>query len=101
MDGTARRLRAIGALIRRDAETLARLESAQSGKPLRDARGEAARVAEMAEYWAGWCDRIEGRTVPVPSAHTVIIDAKQGGVDRHGGKPRPGLRPPPGGLLTR
>lgn len=75
-----RRLWAVGALIRRDAETLAQLESAQSGKPLRDARGEAARVAEMAEYWAGWCDKIEGRTVPVPSGHTVIVRREPYGV---------------------
>lgn len=75
-----RRLWAVGALVRRDAETLARLESAQSGKPLRDARAEAARVAEMAEYWAGWCDKIEGRTVPVPSGHTVIIRREPFGV---------------------
>jgi acyl-CoA reductase-like NAD-dependent aldehyde dehydrogenase len=75
-----RRLWAIGALIRRDAETLARAESAQSGKPIRDARAEAARVAEMAEYWAGWCDKIEGRTIPVPSGHTVIIRREPFGV---------------------
>uniref|UniRef100_UPI0018DF69DD aldehyde dehydrogenase family protein n=1 Tax=Roseomonas rosulenta TaxID=2748667 RepID=UPI0018DF69DD len=75
-----RRLWALGALVRREAETLARLESAQSGKPLRDARAEAARVAEMAEYWAGWCDKIEGRTVPVPSGHTVIIRREPYGV---------------------
>jgi acyl-CoA reductase-like NAD-dependent aldehyde dehydrogenase len=75
-----RRLWAIGALVRRDAETLAALESAQSGKPIRDARAEAARVAEMAEYWAGWCDKIEGRTVPVPSGHTVIIRREPYGV---------------------
>ncbi len=71
---------AIGALVRREAETLAALESAQSGKPIRDARAEAARVAEMAEYWAGWCDKIEGRTVPVPSGHTVIIRREPYGV---------------------
>ncbi len=75
-----RRLWALGALIRRDAETLARTEAAQCGKPLRDARAEAARVAEMAEYWAGWCDKIEGRTIPVPSGHTVIIRREPLGV---------------------
>jgi len=75
-----RRLWAVGALVRREAEALARLESAQSGKPLRDARAEAARVAEMAEYWAGWCDKIEGRTVPVPSGHTVIVRREPFGV---------------------
>ncbi|WP_137124328.1 aldehyde dehydrogenase family protein [Roseomonas sp. HF4] len=75
-----RRLWSVGALVRRDVEALARLESAQSGKPLRDARAEAARVAEMAEYWAGWCDKIEGRTVPVPSGHTVIVRREPFGV---------------------
>lgn len=75
-----RRLWAVGALLRRDAEALARLESAQSGKPLRDARAEAARVAEMAEYWAGWCDKIEGRTIPVPSGHTVLVRREPFGV---------------------
>ncbi|MFN6956745.1 MAG: aldehyde dehydrogenase family protein, partial [Acetobacteraceae bacterium] len=38
------------------------------------------RVAEMAEYWAGWCDKIEGRTVPVPSGHTVIVRREPYGV---------------------
>ncbi|BDG72173.1 aldehyde dehydrogenase family protein [Roseomonas fluvialis] len=75
-----RRMWAIGALVRREAEALAALESAQSGKPIRDARAEAARVADMAEYWAGWCDKIEGRTVPVPSGHTVIIRREPYGV---------------------
>jgi len=51
-----RRLWAMAPLLRQAAESLARLESAQTGKPLRDARAEVARVAEMAEYWAGWCD---------------------------------------------
>lgn len=75
-----RRLWAVGTLVRREAEALARVESAQSGKPLRDTRAEAARVAEMAEYWAGWCDKIEGRTVPVPTGHTVIIRREPYGV---------------------
>jgi len=75
-----RRLWAVGALLRRDAERLARLDAAQSGKPLRDARAEAARVAEMAEYWAGWCDKIEGRTIPVPSGHAVLVRREPYGV---------------------
>lgn len=75
-----RRIWALGALIRRDAAALARLESANAGKPLRDCRAQVARVAEMAEYWAGWCDKIEGRTVPVPSGHTVIIRREPLGV---------------------
>jgi acyl-CoA reductase-like NAD-dependent aldehyde dehydrogenase len=75
-----RRIWALGALVRRDAEALAQLESANAGKPLRDCRAQVLRVAEMAEYWAGWCDKIEGRTVPVPSGHTVIIRREPMGV---------------------
>ncbi|MCA3388095.1 MAG: aldehyde dehydrogenase family protein [Roseomonas sp.] len=75
-----RRLWAIAPLLRQNAEHLARLESAQTGKPLRDTRAEVARVAEMAEYWAGWCDKIEGRIIPVPSGHTVMVRREALGV---------------------
>ncbi|MGG5889294.1 aldehyde dehydrogenase family protein [Falsiroseomonas sp. HC035] len=75
-----RRIWALGGLIRQNAEALARLESANAGKPMRDCQAQVARVAEMAEYWAGWCDKIEGRTVPVPSGHTVIIRREPMGV---------------------
>jgi len=75
-----RRLWAMAPLLRQAAENLARLESAQTGKPLRDARAEVARVAEMAEYWAGWCDKIEGRIIPVPSGHTVMVRREALGV---------------------
>jgi acyl-CoA reductase-like NAD-dependent aldehyde dehydrogenase len=68
-----RRLWALGAAIRAEAEALALAECANSGKPLRDARAEVARVAEMAEYYAGWADKIEGRTTPVPSGHLVYL----------------------------
>jgi acyl-CoA reductase-like NAD-dependent aldehyde dehydrogenase len=75
-----RRLWALGALVRREAEALARLECANTGKPIRDCRAEVARVAEMAEYWAGWCDKIEGRTIPVPSGHLVYVRREPFGV---------------------
>lgn len=75
-----RRLWALGALLRRDAEALALLECANTGKPIRDCRGEVVRVAEMAEYWAGWCDKIEGRTIPVPSGHLVYVRREPFGV---------------------
>ena len=75
-----RRLWSLGALIRREAEALAQLECANTGKPLRDCRAETSRVAEMAEYWAGWCDKIEGRTIPVPSGHLVYVRREPCGV---------------------
>jgi len=75
-----RRLWALGAAIRAEAEALALVECANTGKPLRDCRGEVLGVCEMAEYWAGWCDKIEGRTIPVPSGHLVYVRREPMGV---------------------
>ena len=75
-----RRLWALGAAIRAEAEAFARAECANTGKPLRDCRAEVARVAEMAEYYAGWADKIEGRVVPVPSGHFVTVRPEPYGV---------------------
>ncbi|MDC9720908.1 MAG: aldehyde dehydrogenase family protein [Gammaproteobacteria bacterium] len=58
-----------GAQIRDAAEALARLECVSAGKPLRDCRVEVAKVAEMFEYYAGWCDKITGEVIPVPTSH--------------------------------
>jgi betaine-aldehyde dehydrogenase len=55
--------------LRAEAETLARLEAASTGKPIRDCRAEAAKVAEMVEYYAGWCDKLHGEVIPVPTSH--------------------------------
>ncbi len=58
-----------GFLIRENLEPLARLESVSAGKPVRDCRIEVTKVAEMFEYYAGWCDKIIGQVIPVPTSH--------------------------------
>ena len=55
--------------IRQVAEPLAQLESISAGKPIRDCRVEVAKVAEMFEYYAGWCDKLTGQVIPVPTSH--------------------------------
>lgn len=60
---------AVGQRVRASAEQLARLESVSSGKPIRDCRGEAMKVAEMFEYYAGWTDKLHGEVIPVPTSH--------------------------------
>jgi acyl-CoA reductase-like NAD-dependent aldehyde dehydrogenase len=75
-----RRLWSVGAALRAEATALAELECASTGKPVRDCQAEVARVADMAEYWAGWCDKLEGRTVPVPSGHLVYVRREPVGV---------------------
>lgn len=62
----ARILRDVAAAVSSRAEDLAVLESATTGKPLRDTRVEAAKAAEMFSYFAGWADKITGDTLPVP-----------------------------------
>jgi aldehyde dehydrogenase (NAD+) len=64
-------LRNVSRVVETHAEELAILESATTGKPIRDARVEATKVAEMFGYYAGWADKLTGHTIPVPGAwHT-------------------------------
>jgi len=46
-------------------EELARLEARNAGKPISDARGEMAMVAECFRYYAGAPQRLLGDTIPV------------------------------------
>ena len=55
--------------IKQSAELLAQLESVSAGKPIRDCRVEVAKVSEMFEYYAGWCDKMTGEVIPVPTSH--------------------------------
>jgi betaine-aldehyde dehydrogenase len=52
-------------LIRERVEELARLESQNVGKPIRDARGEVNLTADCFEYYAGVVNKIGGNTIPV------------------------------------
>lgn len=56
----------VAELIRRDAETLALLESLDAGKPLSDNRNiDVPLTAEVFEYFAGWTTKAGGQTIPV------------------------------------
>lgn len=56
-------------VIKAATKNLAWLESISAGKPIRDCRVEVAKVAEMFEYYAGWCDKMTGQVIPVPTSH--------------------------------
>ncbi len=58
-----------GDTIRQYTEELACLESISAGKPIRDCRVEVSKVAEMFEYYAGWCDKLAGDVISVPTTH--------------------------------
>ncbi len=52
-------------LVDANAKELAALESLNSGKTINDSLGDMAGSAASLRYYAGWADKIEGRTVPV------------------------------------
>src|SRR4051812_34874430 len=61
----ARLLLRVAALVEERHEDLATLEARNAGKPIGDARGEIAMVAETFRYYAGAVERNLGDTIPV------------------------------------
>ena len=68
----------------RDAfEEIARLESLDVGKPIREAKGDAAFVYKTLEYWAGMADKVQGETIPVPGNRLNYTVRQPVGVTLH------------------
>jgi aldehyde dehydrogenase (NAD+) len=63
----------VGAQVREHADSLAQIESLTANKPIRDARVEVLKVAEMFEYYAGWADKLHGEVIPVPTTHLNYV----------------------------
>ena len=61
----ARLLRRLAGLVEEHGEELALLETRNVGKPIADARGEVAMVAEVFYFYAGAVDKHYGQTIPV------------------------------------
>jgi len=61
----------IGELISAYADEFAELESLDNGKPRAVARvADVALAADIFQYMAGWCTKIEGRTIPISVIYT-------------------------------
>ncbi|WP_461535020.1 aldehyde dehydrogenase [Spongorhabdus nitratireducens] len=58
-------LRKLGDLIAENTESLARLESKDNGKLIRETRGQVSYLPEFFYYTAGLADKIEGETLPL------------------------------------
>jgi len=63
-----RALLEVARLLREQLETLAELETRDSGKALADARDEVAAAANTFEYYAGAANKLFGETIPVAKA---------------------------------
>jgi acyl-CoA reductase-like NAD-dependent aldehyde dehydrogenase len=61
----ARLLRRVAALVEDHGEELARLETANVGKPLGDSRWEMGMVADVFHFYAGAVEKHYGETIPV------------------------------------
>lgn len=65
----ARLLNRLADLLERDKEYLAKLESADVGKPLFEPTMlDIPMTIDTVRYYAGWADKIEGRTIPTAGA---------------------------------
>lgn len=52
-------------LVEKHADELAALESLNCGKTITDSQGDVQATVRTLRYYAGWADKIEGKTVPV------------------------------------
>ncbi len=56
----------IAGLIRENVDRYARIETAETGRPISQSRGNVRDAAGYFEYYAGLTDKIEGETIPLP-----------------------------------
>lgn len=67
-----RLLHRLAALIRENADELARLESRNVGKPIRDSRDEVGLAANVFEYYAGATNKVGGQTIPAAAPGVLL-----------------------------
>lgn len=64
-------------LIERDIEELGKLESLDNGKTVSDSVFDINCAIDTFRYYAGWCDKIHGNTIPagntLSTTHIFII----------------------------
>lgn len=73
----------LGALVLDRTEDLARLEAADVGKPLKQARADAIALARYMEFYGGAADKIHGATIPYLDGYTVYSLREPHGVTGH------------------
>ncbi|MBK1989805.1 aldehyde dehydrogenase family protein [Sphaerospermopsis aphanizomenoides BCCUSP55] len=52
-------------LIEENTDELARLETLDNGKPVHDSVGDIELVIACYRYYAGWADKVQGKTIPI------------------------------------
>ncbi|WP_037360562.1 aldehyde dehydrogenase [Amycolatopsis orientalis] len=72
-----RLLRRLGDLIAENAEELARSESLDNGKLLREMRGQLATLPEYYHYYAGLADKIQGDVIPASDRRVLNYTVRE------------------------
>jgi aldehyde dehydrogenase (NAD+) len=65
------------------AEEIAAIEAADTGKPLKQARADAAALARYFEFYGGAADKHHGTTIPYQQGYTVLTVKEPHGVTGH------------------
>lgn len=73
----------VARLMRTEADTLAVVESLDSGKTLSEAQGDVATSARLFEYYAGAADKLDGRSVNLGNGNTAFTLREPVGVTAH------------------
>jgi acyl-CoA reductase-like NAD-dependent aldehyde dehydrogenase len=71
------------ALMRRDSEHLAQIETLDSGKPLRESRADVETSAYYFEYYAGIADKLQGDSIPLGPDYISFTLLEPVGVTAH------------------
>ena len=73
----------LGQLVLSRVDDLAAIEAADVGKPLTQARADAAALARYCEFYGGAADKVMGETIPYLDGYTVYTLREPHGVTGH------------------
>lgn len=76
-------LHGFAGLLARHQEDLAQREARDTGKPLKQARADAAAIVRYFEFYAGAADKLHGETIPYQQGFTVFTLREPHGVTGH------------------
>ena len=78
-----RLLMRLAAKISGHADELALIEQRDCGKPVKQARADAAALVRYFEFYAGACDKFHGETIPYMDGYSVLTWREAHGVTGH------------------
>ncbi|WP_340107756.1 aldehyde dehydrogenase family protein [Pikeienuella sp. HZG-20] len=78
-----RALMKMSRIVAERADALARIEAADVGKPLKQAKADALALARYLEFYGGAADKVTGETIPYLDGYTVYTLREPHGVTGH------------------